>query len=231
MNDPLEGRYLLDRSELADEGADAKLLHKLFLRARQHHDDQEPKLTFISSFTHKKDDMDLWRNYCGGHGVCFGFVPPPASAFYNVAYGEEEADDVLAELAWALKPIFKDTAKADPALCVRALAYLRPVLYLVKAKGHHAEEEVRLIEIRDNWSDVDTDNQDDPKSGSRLYVVKEGFLFREPDQQAEVMLGPLADKYQFLQGADLFLKEVLIRLHRNGLNDVAVTHSRHDLRY
>jgi hypothetical protein len=231
MNDPLEGRYLLDRSKSADKGPGTGLLHKLFLRAREHYDDREPKLTFISSFTRKKDDLDLWRNYCGGHGVCFRFVPPPALAFYNVAYGEEKANGVLAELAWALKPIFKETLEPDSALCARALAHLRPVLHLVKAEGHSAEEEVRLIETRDNWNDVGIDKKDDPKEGSRLYVVKEGFLFRDPDQVAEVMLGPLADKYQLLQGVDLFLKEVQIRLHRNLLNDITVTYSRHNLRF
>lgn len=254
MNDPLEGRYLPTRSKDAedtDKGSDKGVLHELALLARQHKTVLRSKLTFILSFTQEKDDLDLWRVYCGGHGACIGFLPSPHLPLYKMAYGEKAADSVLSELAWVVRPILETH---DPALCARALAELIPVLYLVKAEGHRAENEVRLIDTRDvpvtvgataeattgapgpaaqdSWSGVSIDDiKSDPKTAARMYIVKERLFFPEPAEYGEVMLGPLAEKYHTLQGADLFLKEVLIRLHRNRLNDVAVTYSRHDLRY
>lgn len=231
MNDPLEGRFLIEyaKENLRLLRPSTRCFSDLFKRGGDYHP-LGARLIFIASFSRREDDLDLWRNYCKGHGVSFGFIPGSNADYYRVDYGKEIAESLLAELSWAIKPI---TDSRNQELCARAIDILRPVLYLVKADGHRSDEEVRLIEKRDGSSnDIRLhEEMNDPQKNARLYVTKKEFFFHVPNEWGEVLIGPLAKTLEYSQGKDAFLKEVKFRLAQNGITDIQVVQSRHDLRY
>jgi hypothetical protein len=235
MNDPWEGSYLIDRSKAShsrDSNPARAKLNELFEKSDKRNEngiafDLEP--IFICSFSVSIDDLDLWRHYCSGHGVCLKFSPPVRRPFYKVEYGEDAANKVLDELAWAVGPILK---KESPALNYEARSIVRPICYLFKSEAHASDKEFRLIESDQKWKDIRmTSFASDGKEVNRLYILVKNFFYSSDSEHDTVIVGPLAETLDVERGHQAYAKEVKYRLSRFGLGHIPVRGSRYQLRY
>ena len=236
MNDPLEGLFLSERSRhwnIQDSKNPKALMSELFKEDLEsdYINEFDAGPIFISSFSSKPDDLDLWRLYCNGHGVCLKFSPPSHKTFYRVEYGDKAVDSTLDELAWVIEPIL---ARKSPSLLnSRARTLVRPLCFLFKSEGHKTDEEFRLIESHQDWKDVQMTNAaPDGKNINRLYIRHRQFFFSSHGVHDEVIVGPLASSpLEATRGHGAYIKEVKWRLNKLGLGRIPVKRSRHILRH
>ncbi len=200
LNDPSEGGLLYECLEMNSElkGLDELGFFDFARRNRNlaglsHRD----PTTFLASFCHDIDNLNLWRFYGDeGHGVCVGF--PARSCFqvnrnaseigedeglplYQVRYGRERTNEFckalifpLSLVASALRSTEKALGRSDDTRLRQetwraALSILNDVAFFFKADAYAEEREFRVI------------HRAEEGLGTEHFAEDEGTLFFESE--------------------------------------------------
>ena len=231
MNDPLEGRFVIDRSRAIfadDPKKSGSRLWALFRRSRMAPTTVGRTNVLMASLSEARDSIHMWRAYCPDGGVCVCSRIPEHLPMYRIGYGEDAADSILHELD-RLVPLNVDQER--PGDCANIINKLKPALYLVKAAAHEGEREVRVMESYPSFENLELHTTGDMPPLARLFVRVPTMYFRHSDLQDEVMIGPVLNFQQLKRGLALVQKEVAYRLEESGLGHVNVTASEISLRF
>lgn len=203
MNDPLEGRRLLD-----EEIPETKDLREFFL------EEKTESSVYIGSFTLRGDELDLWRAYGrDGKGVCiatpleeFDREPPREEhggevvevssieeikyvpmTLYAIHYKNEQVKNILTKLNPVLKRIWGKRAEIEEKRLVDRIVreVIGRIRFLYKNQQYESEQEARLLVDFDVSFELLTLDERNP---SRIFVESPIFLFT--NKGSEIILGP-----------------------------------------
>lgn len=243
MNDPTEGRRLLQKLETYEDedvvGLRAKLKEVVgeirrfqiggqaaganLKGAREH-------MTFISCFSEAKNSLDLWRLYAdNGKGICLVMKPDALhddhkKRLFTVGY---QRLDLCSTLDNVLQPAlllkeYVESEERSPAERERAFRAIieahHLIRYLFKVDSYSIEREVRYL-LRDSPVAADVSAFSPEKGVMRLATQVDDFF--TPETLAEVIVGP---------ACDLRVEAVQIALCDSGLPNVKVWKSTHPYR-
>ncbi|HEV2912607.1 MAG TPA: DUF2971 domain-containing protein [Pyrinomonadaceae bacterium] len=202
MNDPLEGRRLLD--EEIDETKD---LRRFFV------EEKLESSVYIGSFTLRGDELDLWRAYGrDGKGVCiatpleeFGRNPPREEhggevvevssiediyvpmTLYAIHYKNEQVKNVLTKLNPIVKGILDKREQIGEKRFVDRIVreIIGRIRFLYKDRQYESEQEARLLVDYDISFELLLLDERNP---ARIFVESPIFLFI--NKGSEIIIGP-----------------------------------------